>query len=381
MLEQHYIQDQDSLESFVAQIKQQEWICLDTEFLRTKTYYPKLCLLQIAIPGHLVIVDVLQNDLNLSELYAELMQHTLVMHACRQDLEVLFIQCKQLPSSVFDTQLVAAFLGFRDQIGYGNLVEDLTQVKLQKSHTRTNWEQRPLTTGQLEYAFDDVRYLLQIYPILLEQLKQQEKHDWYLQEMQSMLKEEWICGDPNLAWERVRGLKNLRAKQRSVASALAVWREQTAQTANRPRNWILKDEDLLSLAKKQPKTTEELGKIVKSLNNPNYQQAIIERIQQANQAPPLEIPLSPMLSDEQKDLVDTLSIAVRLIAQQHQLQSNLLASRKHLEKLVRQPGHGVFHGWREKVLTERLYGLLDGKYVLKIEDRKAKLSKISQSPK
>lgn len=370
MPEQLFIQNQKDLDQFVSQISQHDWVSLDTEFLRTKTYYAKLCLIQIAIPDYLAIIDVIQDDLDLSGFYSCLMERTLVMHACRQDLEVLYNQCKQMPKAVFDTQLAAAFVGFRDQIGYANLVEEMIDVKLKKSHTRTNWEQRPLSPGQLEYAYDDVRYLHQIFPILRDRLKDLGRQTWYQEEMLTQLQVEWVCGDPQQSWERVRGIKQLKPKQMTIAQGLAQWREQTAQQLDRPRNWILKDEDLLMLAKRQPKTEDELNKVNKSLANGKFAKILPELINEFGQSLPAQTRECNSLTEQQKDLVDTLSIAIRLIGQKHQLQPNLLATRKQIESLVIDTDKVVFTGWRQQIVSDEIYGLLNGQYVLKIKEGK-----------
>src|SRR3569833_1048425 len=257
-----YIDDTRALAALCTRLRGTEWIALDTEFVREKTLYPILCLIQIASADTLACIDPLALP-DLDPLLDVLNDPaiTKVMHAARQDMEIFNHLRGELPRPVFDTQLAAPLLGLQEQIGYAALVDNILNVKLDKAHIRADWSQRPLSPAQLEYAADDVRYLAVLYPRLRDTLAAKARLQWLAGDFAELSNPRLYACPPADAWLRIKGTPRLRTRQLAVAQALAAWREETAQRQNRPRSWILRDENLLDLARLQPLGIGELAQV------------------------------------------------------------------------------------------------------------------------
>ena len=238
-----YIDTADALDSFCGMLRAADWIVLDTEFLREKTYYPKLCLLQVATPDSVACIDPLALD-ELTPLLEILFDEgiTKVMHSGRQDMEIFYHLAGKLPSPVFDTQIAALMLGYPEQVGYASLVKGELGIELDKLHTRADWTQRPLSDDQIQYAADDVIYLVEIYQRLSEKLATLGRRDWLLEDFQRLTDADLYDNPPADAWQKVKGGNRLRGDSLSIMQALAGWREQVAQQKNRPKGWILRDD-------------------------------------------------------------------------------------------------------------------------------------------
>ena len=251
-----YIDTPAQLSDLCEQIKKESWVALDTEFLREKTYYPKFCLLQIATPEWVACVDPIALP-NLEVLFDVLYDPSItkVFHSCRQDLEIFFQAAGKLPSPIFDTQVAAPLLGFQDNPGYAMLVSSLLSINLNKAHTRADWSKRPLTEAELEYAADDVIYLCQIYQLMVQKLTALGRIDWLEHDFAELTNPEMYIVNPENAWYKVKGKNKLTGKQLSIIQTLAEWREKTAQAEDRPKSWLLRDELLFDLLKRNPKTT------------------------------------------------------------------------------------------------------------------------------
>lgn len=254
------IDDDAALKEFVSGLASRDWIAVDTEFLRERTYYPKLCLVQIADADHIGLIDVLA----LSDLgpLAELLNATdvcKVFHSAEQDLEVLYQTFGELPAPIFDTQVAAPLLGFDDQMGYARLIDALLNTKLAKGHTRTDWSKRPLPEGALEYAADDVRYLAVAYQVLRVALSAAGRLDWLAGDFERMAEADRFRVDPNASWRRIKAWNRLTPAAQQVLAELADWRERAAMAADRPRRWILADTALIAIAENQPARDIELA--------------------------------------------------------------------------------------------------------------------------
>jgi ribonuclease D len=357
-----------------------EWIALDTEFLRERTYYARLCLIQIGAPGIVACVDPLAIE-KLEPLHALLENPNLrkVLHAARQDIEVFNDlrragkrQCRErqdagsdhqvVPAPLFDTQIAAAYLGYDDQVGYAALVTAITGVILDKSHTRTDWSKRPLSSAQHQYAEDDVRYLMPVYENLVERLAATGRLAWALEDCARLSEPALYANDPAEAWRRLRGGADLAAPNQQMLRALATFREQAAQTHNLPRGWVLRDDVLFELARHAPGTLAELISIrgLEDTARQRYGEDILASIERGRRAEPLPIwerqaPPTP----EQNALGKRLMEVVRGVAQEHELAPSVLATRRDIEKLVRgaEPA-SVLHGWRAELLGKKLSALL-----------------------
>src|ERR1700722_2190134 len=252
------ITDRESLEALAQRLMRAPAIALDTEFLRERTYRAELCLLQLADADGPLCVDPLPVT-DLSPLHAALSGASVkVMHACRQDLQVL-LPAEGFVTPVFETQIAAALTGMPAQIGYAELVRRVTGRELSKAHTRTDWSRRPLSPEQLDYALDDVRYLLPIRDHLLQELTRLGRMPWLEQELAGLRDPADYAVDPQEAWLRIRSLKGLDAERARLAQVLAAWRERRADERNRPRGWILDDAVLRDIVIRVPRNLEELA--------------------------------------------------------------------------------------------------------------------------
>lgn len=257
-----YIVDQPALLELCTHLQDAAWLALDTEFIREQTYYPQLCLVQIASATQIACIDPLAVP-SLHPLRTLLQQPTTtkVFHAARQDLEVLHQQGITVTAPIFDTQVAAEVLGQDQQISYARLVEAMLGVHLDKNHTRVNWQQRPLAAAWLAYAADDVRYLRDIYRQQQQRLLATDKLELLQQRCAVLAQPENYQPQPARAWRRVRDYQHLRGTQVTVLQALAAWREEQAMREDRPRRWVLSDALLCELARAQPRTMGELGQL------------------------------------------------------------------------------------------------------------------------
>jgi len=370
-----YIDTPDALREFSEQISNADWIALDTEFLREKTYYPKLCLIQIATNEVVACIDPIALD-DLSPLLDVIFDTrvTKVMHAARQDLEILYNIQDSVPVPVFDTQIAALLLGYPDQIGYGNLVKETLGVSLEKKHTRADWSLRPLSKDQIQYAADDVVYLVAVYQQLLEKLNGLQRLEWLNGDFERLTSTDLYLNDPDKAWLKVKGGKRLKGTSLSVLQAFAAWREKTAQKKNIPKGWLMRDDVLIDLARLQPDSIPSLGTIrgigeglVK--RNGDYLLGLVEDAKKKQPQQLADRELRQRLSPSQDALVDVMMAVVRISAENNSLNPAVLATRKHLEKLlVGETDSSLMQGWRKKLIGDQLQALLNGDLDLAVKN-------------
>ncbi|WFP51999.1 ribonuclease D [Methylomonas sp. EFPC3] len=369
-----YIDKPDQIADLCRQIANEPWIALDTEFLREKTYYPKFCLLQIAAPGWVACVDPLAVG-DLSELFDAIYAPNIVkvLHSCRQDLEIFYQITGKIPGPIFDTQIAAPLLGFQENPGYAMLVSSFLNVNLSKAHTRTDWSERPLSADQIQYAADDVIYLCKIYTMMCEQLAKLGRLNWLESDFALLNNPELYQLSPENAWLKIRGKNKLTGKQLSIMQSLSEWRERSAQQENKPRNWLMQDDLLLELAKLQPVTLAELGKI-RNINERTvnrYGKTLCSLIEEARQRPPKPIADKDHAfkkNQQHEAILDVLSAVVRIRAEENSLNPVILASRKDLEQLLfGDEDCLLLQGWRYNMAGRELQGLLNGDYSLSLK--------------
>lgn len=369
-----YIDTAAKLDALCGQLQGAAWVAVDTEFLREKTYYPQFCLMQLATPDWVACVDPFALP-SLEPLFAALYRTDLlkVFHSARQDLEIFFLLNDRLPTPLFDTQLAAPLLGFQENPGYGMLVSSFLNVNLTKAHTRTDWSLRPLSEEQLRYAADDVIYLGQVYLLMQRRLQELGRADWLDDDFAQLAQPEYYQALPKDAWLKIRGKNKLTGKQLAVLQAVAEWREHTAQQENRPRNWLLRDDLLLDIAKLQPETPEALAKL-RDINErvaKRYGNALCQLISKAKQQAPVKLEGGeklPKLNPKQEAIVDILTAIVRLRAEENAMNPVVLATRKDLEMLLAgDPECVLLHGWRYGMAGRELSEILQGRQALKID--------------
>ena len=339
------------------------WIALDTEFMRVDTYRARLCLVQLASAEIVACIDVLAIE-DLAPLFERLHDPATlkVLHAARQDLEVLHDQDGRIPAPLFDTQIAAALAGYADQVGYATLVEAECGERLPKLHTRADWAQRPLPEEMIRYAADDVVYLREVYRRLRDKLEKLGRLDWLREECAQHTDPARFRIDPELAYQRLGGAR-LPLPAQTRLQALAAWRERTAIEHNRPRGWIVKDTALVEIARRNPASVDELSVI------PDLPPAVVRRrgeellavLREADARPPQRWyqDLPPLSAAEQAQL-SRLSELTKATAERLGLPATLLATRTDLTALVRGSRDGrVLHGWRASVVGEDLLRALE----------------------
>jgi ribonuclease D len=368
-----YIDKPEQLADLYKRISQEPWIALDTEFLREKTYYPIFCLLQIATPKWVVCVDPIALP-DLSELFSVINNPEIVkvLHSCRQDLEIFYQLTGTVTSPVFDTQIAAPLLGFQENPGYAMLVSSFLNINLSKAHTRTDWSIRPLSDAQIQYAADDVIYLCKVYQMMTDRLEQLGRLEWLEKDFELLNNTELYQLSPVNAWLKVKGNNRLTGKQLSIVQELSQWREKTAQSENRPKNWLIRDDLLLELAKLQPQTMADLVK-VRTMNERTtrrYGKVICQLITKAMQQAPIPVDnkkRATKKTQQQEAVLDVMTAVVRVRADENSLNPIILGNRKNLEKLLLdEEDSPLLHGWRYSMVGKELQGLLQGQYSLTI---------------
>ncbi|MGH8557158.1 MAG: ribonuclease D [Methylococcales bacterium] len=371
----NYIDSPADLETFCTRIEASSWLAIDTEFLRENTYFPKFCLLQVANAEHVACIDPLAIE-DLSPLFDILYRPGIVkiFHSAGQDMEIFYNIRASLPAPVFDTQLAAPLLGSTEQISYAALVSEMLGVELLKAHTRTDWSKRPLSPAQINYAGNDVFYLARVYLKMHAQLASLGRLDWLSDDFTALLDPENYQNPPDTAWQRIRGAHKLNERSLPILQSLADWRERTAYRNNIPRNWIVKDDELLSIARLQPCQPDEL-RTLRGLHErafKRYGKEICEVVGKARDNPPVssEFKFRTVQKSPQRDaLINLLSGVVHQIALEHSLNAATLAPKKDLDLLISEdPDSKLLRGWRKAIAGEQLLAILRGDRMIAIRN-------------
>jgi ribonuclease D len=387
-----YIRDRADFAALCEHLRNATRIALDTEFIGEDRFTPKLEILQIALDDQCAVIDVPALG-GLDGLAGVLADPKIekVLHAGRQDLELLAAHTGQMPAPFFDTQMAAAMVGYGMQISYSQLVQKVTGHKLEKAHTFTNWSQRPLTPDQLAYAYEDVAHLFAIHDHLLKKLKSLGRTEWVQEEFVRL---QTLVGtatrDPRERYQRIRGWENLKPQSAAVLRELAAWRDEEAQRRNVPRGRVIRDEVLVELARRPPHTVEAM-KGVRGLHGNEVDkrgEAILAAIQKGLATPPSEWPkvASPKRPEpEATGLVELLQAVLKARANDEHIAPTLMATSSDLQELVDAKGDRstldlpILSGWRRKLVGELLLQVLDGKVTVSVESRSGRL-KISPHP-
>ena len=351
-----------ALSAIAGQLASAQALALDTEFMRERTYRAELCLVQVATDRGAWCIDPLALG-GLGEFAAVLAsaRSTKVLHAARQDLEVLATVAGPL-ANVFDTQVAASLAGYPAQVGYADLVQRIIGIELAKGQTRTDWSRRPLTGAQVDYALDDVRYLLPLRDALLEQIDRQGRSAWLAEELAALVDPQQLTIDPERAWLRLKGLQGIDGARVQLARALAAWRERRAIDRNRPRGWILDDNVLKDIVFRVPRSMEELAGLQDMPESVvrNSGEALLTVLQQAE----VPDPAPPLPRRERPDpvfvaLIRKLSDLTQAVAREMELAPEVLATRRDIEALARGDSQcALLAGWRREVIGERLRAFL-----------------------
>jgi ribonuclease D len=368
-------------------------VTVDTEFMRERTYWPQLCLVQLARPGEdpdsAVIVDPLADGLDLAPLFALMANPGVVkvFHAARQDVEIFHHLGGLVPAPLFDTQVAAMVCGYGDQIGYETLVRKIAKADLDKSSRFTDWSRRPLSDKQLTYALGDVTHLRVIYEKLAAQLKRTGRGTWVAEEMAVLTDPATYVNTPEDAWKRIKTRSN-SGRFLAVVRALAAWREETAQSRNVPRNRVMKDDALLEVASSRPKTVDELSKLrllQREGRKGDAADAILAAIAAAEALPPEDRPDVEAKPDSRPGsgaLVELLKVLLKACSEETGVAQRLIASSADLDAIAREdaPDVAALSGWRRDVFGEAALRLKRGELALSATPRGVKTVELPPEP-
>jgi ribonuclease D len=363
-----YIDSDSALADFCASIAHCRYCALDTEFVREKTYYPVLALIQLATESAQACIDPLKVK-DYAPLIGLFEQDAMlkILHSPSQDLELFQHNFGSLPKPLFDSQVAAAVLGYANQIGYADLVNKVCGVQLDKKYTRTDWSRRPLSEGELDYAMDDVRYLIEIYQKMTRDLEQQQRLTWVEDDFAEMTDPAKYQLDLGSLWKRLKGVQKLKGLALNHADQLCRWREQRAMDKNRPRRWIMKDEDIVDIARLKPTDIEglsQIGQLSKDYMN-KVGPEILKVLKTSAQMDPADFPRQDdfsRLNSQQQALADCLMAISRVVCEQNNIAQTSVVSKKDIDGLVAGSRSGkIMHGWRFKMLGEQMLDFIEGR--------------------
>jgi len=348
------------------------FVTIDTEFLRETTYYPLLCVTQMASAEEAVVIDALAPGIDLSPFYG-LMANEKVMkvfHAARQDIEIVWHAAKLIPHPIFDTQVAAMVLGYGDSISYDQLVQRITGDALDKSHRFTDWTRRPLSEAQLRYAISDVTHLREVYLKLVEDLLQRGRAEWVEDEMRVLTSPETYRLEPENAWQRLK-TRVRKPKELAVLIEVAAWREREAQARDVPRSRVLKDEVIADLAVHAPTSAENLThlrSLPKGFERSRWGEAIIAAVARglARDTKTLPRPVRIQSAANGAAVVELLKVLLRMVSERHHVAAKVIATVDDLERVAADDTADVpaLTGWRRELFGEKALALKHGKLAL-----------------
>ena len=364
------------LAEFCQRAHDHDYVTVDTEFLRERTYYSKLCLIQLALPGEsdedAVLVDVIEGEIDLTPLYELFRDESVVkvFHAARQDLEIFYVEGGVIPTPLFDTQVAAMVCGFGEQAGYETLVRKIVRASLDKTSRFTDWSRRPLSEAQKAYALADVTHLRQIYEYLAKRLAKTKRTAWVEEELKILTDPETYITRPEEAWQRVKTRSN-SPRFLAIVRELAQFRETYAQSHNIPRSRILKDDALLEVASTKPKSVADLGKsrlLLRDARKGRIAEGILAAVKAGVNCPQEDLPPARKERDRgavDQGLADLLRVLLKAKAEKAGVAQKLIATSADLDDIAagRRDGHAL-RGWRREVFGGDALRLCAGEVAL-----------------
>jgi ribonuclease D len=368
------------LEAACKELAKSEFVTVDTEFLRETTFWPELCLIQMASPTTEVLVDPLAAGLDLAPFF-ELMANTNVVkvfHAARQDIEIVVNRGNLIPHPIFDTQVAAMVCGFGDSVSYDQLVSKITGEHIDKSSRFTDWSRRPLSDKQLEYALADVTHLRDVYLTLKRQLEREGRASWVAEEMAILEARETYDIHPDDAWQRLK-MRLRKPQELAVLKFVAAWREREARNRNVPRARVLKDDAIFEIAQQQPKDAEALGRlrtIPKGWERSASGGAVLEAVNEALALPKADMPHVPRHAQAPEGTAaaaELLKVLLKLIAEKHGVAAKVIANSEEIDRIAAEGEKAdvaAMHGWRRELFGETALHLIEGRVALRFVGKK-----------
>ena len=359
-----------ALEDVIATLVKSDFVTVDTEFMRESTYWPQLCLIQLASPDIAVIVDPLSPEIDLSPLF-ELMKNenvVKVFHAARQDVEIIYKLGKVIPVPLFDTQVAGSVCGFGESVSYEQIVERVTGEHIDKSSRYTDWSRRPLNDKQLSYALADVTHLREVYKYLKKQLEKNGRTHWIDDEMSVLTSPKTYIMPNDEAWKRIKG-RIRKPRELAVLQQIAAWREQEAKNRNVPRGRVLKDECLIEIATQQPKNETALARlrsIPKGWERSSSASELLNAVHvgisvDTNNLPPIHKHVA--LANGTSAAIELLRVLLKLVADEENIAPRIIANNDDLEKIAKQENLAALpamEGWRYNIFGKKARRMLDG---------------------
>ncbi len=369
-----------ALEEAVAALAKSDFVTVDTEFIRETTFWPELCLIQMASPDHTALVDPLAPGLDLAPFFRLMADEKVVkvFHAARQDIEIVFHLGDLIPAPIFDTQVAAMVCGFGDAISYDQLVQKVTGQHLDKSSRFTDWRRRPLSDKQLDYALADVTHLRDVYLHLKAELAKEGRSEWVNEEMAVLSAKETYDLHPDDAWRRVKA-RVRKPIELAVVQAVAAWREREARERNVPRGRVIKDDTIAEIAQQQPRDAEALGRlrsIPKGWERSAQAAGLIAAVQSALALPKEELPRMPRQQQSPEGsaaAADLLKVLLKLVTEAHGVAAKIVASSDDIDRIAAEGDKAdvpALHGWRRDVFGQKALDLIDGKVSIRFENRR-----------
>ncbi|MGH1591280.1 ribonuclease D [Methylobacterium phyllosphaerae] len=366
----------DALRQICTRLAEQPFVTVDTEFMRETTYYPKLCLIQMAAPdGTGVLVDPLAPGIDLDPFIALMADERTVkvFHSARQDLEIIWLMGGILPHPFFDTQVAAMVCGYGDSVSYEQLVNDVAKAKIDKSSRFTDWSRRPLSDAQLTYALSDVTHLVKVYEVLVAELLRTDRGAWLDEEMAVLTSPETYRADPAQAWRRLSG-RMRKPREIAVLMEVAAWRESEAQTRNVPRGRILKDEAVIDIASAAPRNAEALGRlrtIPAGFERSRTGADIVAAVERglARDTGSVQMPERVRRSGGNGAIVELLKVLLKAVCEAEGVAPKIIATVDDLEAVADDDAAAVpaLQGWRRTLFGEKALALKQGRLALSVE--------------
>ena len=379
------ITESNKLAEACNRLTNEKFLSIDTEFMREKTYYPQLCLIQIAGEKEAIIIDALAKDINLNPVL-ELMENktiTKVFHACRQDMEIFYNLNHKIPSPIFDTQIGAMVCGYGESVGYDKLVRQITGIQIDKSSRFTDWSYRPLSKQQLSYALSDVTHLRTVFEALSSQLEKSGRIKWLDEEFKTVLNPETYNTPLDKSWKRLK-VKTGKPRFLILIKELCAFREREAQNRNVPRNRVIRDDILLDIAARSPRSPSDLAKVrnlTTQFSQGKLGESILRVVEAANQIPDSDAPRlekSDYFQHQKSALVDLLKVLLKLKSENFNVAQKLIANSTDLEAIANNNKANVLAltGWRKDIFGEDALSLKAGKIALSASNGKIELIRL-----